>query len=422
MNNIAQRIREIRIEKGLTQAELAEGIITRSYLSQIERGIFEPSYDVLEKLAKKLECDVEKILNQQPQNKNLIALQIRRQIKLAEKNIQESNIDKAKRIIENTTFNLLGEDVENEEKGILFWITGVISQKKRDFLKAINYYRKSIEVLENINQEKTVRSLSDLGYLYSLMDKNQEALEVLNRANKLAIYEQIGGQTRISLLLNLGIVHGKLNELYSAINFLIEALELNKSLKIFYKSGEINMALGICYMQLNRNELAKECYSKAIDFFELSNDIEKKAGTLNNLGILLRQMGNVDESLDKFKESIELFKEKGNLNERFNVELELAETYLKVTEYEKIYKICNNIIDLGINKQFTAKAYELLGDVEKQKNNYSMAINYYNDSERYFNGFNSDIIKKLNYKKSQIYHILGEYNKSSSILLGNFNA
>lgn len=418
MNNIAQRIKELRVEKGLTQAELAEGIITRSYLSQIERGAFEPSYDVLEKISKKLGCDIEELLNQQPKNKNLIAVQVQRDIKLAEKNIQESNIDKAKKIIESATFNLLEEDIKGEEKGVLYWINGKVHEKNKEYSKAIELFQKSIDLLEGINHEKVIRSLTDLGYVYSLINKNKDALRVLNKANRLAIYEHVGGHIRVSLLLNLGIVHGKLDELYSAINFLEEAIELNRSLEIFYKSGEINMALGICYMQLGEIELAQQSYVKAVEFFTLGNDSEKIAGTLNNLGILYRKIGNLDKSIEKLEESVKIFKTLNDLKKRFNVELELAATYLELNEYDKVNKICNNVINLDLDKVYISKSFELLGDMEERRNNYSLAMNYYNSSMDYLEDYN-DIAKRVKNKIATVFHVLGEYEKSSSLLLNN---
>ncbi|HEY4600098.1 MAG TPA: tetratricopeptide repeat protein [Cerasibacillus sp.] len=415
MNHIAQRIREMRIEKGLTQAELAEGIITRSYLSQIERGAFEPSYDVIEKLAKKLECNIEDLLNQKPKNKNLLLLQIQREIKLAEKNILESNIDKAKKTIENTTFNLLEEDTTDEEKGILYWIKGKINESDGNLSAAITYYHKSADVLGECNQEKKVRTLADLGYAYSQSNQNYKALDVLSKANKLAIYEQISGQIRIFLLLNLGVVHGKLNELYSAINFLEEALDLNDSLEMYYKSGEINMALGICYMQLNKTGEAHQYYSKAIDFFVLINDLENQAGTLNNLGILLRQTRNLQESVEKLNKSIELFKELGHSSKKMNVELELAETFLQLGEFKEMEIICRNIVEQSKEKEYIAKAYELLGDMEKERKNYSLAIDCFNQSATCLNDSNSNMIRRLNFKQAEIYHVLGDYEKASFI-------
>ena len=52
----AGNLKRIRLEKGLSQAELADKAgINSSYYSKIERSDLKPSIDVLEKIAKALE-------------------------------------------------------------------------------------------------------------------------------------------------------------------------------------------------------------------------------------------------------------------------------------------------------------------------------------------------------------------------------
>ena len=54
-----QRIRELRQERGLTQTELAKGIVTPSMISQIEAGKAHPSDALLRQLAKRLDVSEE---------------------------------------------------------------------------------------------------------------------------------------------------------------------------------------------------------------------------------------------------------------------------------------------------------------------------------------------------------------------------
>jgi transcriptional regulator with XRE-family HTH domain len=51
-----QKLRRLRIKKGLTQQQLAErlGYVTNSYISDVEKGHFIPSKDKLKKIAKAL--------------------------------------------------------------------------------------------------------------------------------------------------------------------------------------------------------------------------------------------------------------------------------------------------------------------------------------------------------------------------------
>lgn len=55
---IGQRIKEIRNNNNLTQEELADEIISRTYLSLIEKGSVHPSTNVLIKLSERLNCSV----------------------------------------------------------------------------------------------------------------------------------------------------------------------------------------------------------------------------------------------------------------------------------------------------------------------------------------------------------------------------
>ncbi|KEO80911.1 helix-turn-helix domain-containing protein [Tumebacillus flagellatus] len=58
---LGQRIRDLRMSKGLTQTQLAEGILTPSMISQVESGKALPSYATVAAIARKLETPVSKL-------------------------------------------------------------------------------------------------------------------------------------------------------------------------------------------------------------------------------------------------------------------------------------------------------------------------------------------------------------------------
>lgn len=63
MNDIANNIRNLRKEKGLSQEQMAELLhVTRQTVSAWERGVAQPSLDTLEEIAKALEAEPEKLL------------------------------------------------------------------------------------------------------------------------------------------------------------------------------------------------------------------------------------------------------------------------------------------------------------------------------------------------------------------------
>jgi len=62
MFSLGQRIRSIRIKKGLTQADLAQGLCTPSMISQIETDRARPSYTMLAMLSERLETPLDNLL------------------------------------------------------------------------------------------------------------------------------------------------------------------------------------------------------------------------------------------------------------------------------------------------------------------------------------------------------------------------
>lgn len=60
---VGQKIREARLKKGITQSELSDGIVTASMVSQIESDKAQPSYQLLQAIAKRLELPVDFFLS-----------------------------------------------------------------------------------------------------------------------------------------------------------------------------------------------------------------------------------------------------------------------------------------------------------------------------------------------------------------------
>ena len=58
-NAIGKKIRELRLQKGMTQASLAAETVTRNMLSQIENGVAQPSFATIVDLAERLDVPTE---------------------------------------------------------------------------------------------------------------------------------------------------------------------------------------------------------------------------------------------------------------------------------------------------------------------------------------------------------------------------
>lgn len=78
INKIGQRIRQLRLQKGLRQRELAGGELTKSFISQVERGQALPSLVSFVKIADRLEVPVSSLLEDGNNPKHLdLLIQLR---------------------------------------------------------------------------------------------------------------------------------------------------------------------------------------------------------------------------------------------------------------------------------------------------------------------------------------------------------
>ncbi len=58
-----KKVKEIRLKKGLSQGDISRRLsLHRSYISGIERGVRNPSLKVIQKIAKALEIDINKLI------------------------------------------------------------------------------------------------------------------------------------------------------------------------------------------------------------------------------------------------------------------------------------------------------------------------------------------------------------------------
>jgi len=63
-NNFGKRLQVLRLEADMTQEELADGIgVTVESISNIERGVFGPKFNNLEKIAVVLNIEVKELFD-----------------------------------------------------------------------------------------------------------------------------------------------------------------------------------------------------------------------------------------------------------------------------------------------------------------------------------------------------------------------
>jgi tetratricopeptide (TPR) repeat protein len=264
------------------------------------------------------------------------------------------------------------------DKGIYFWICGRWEDFNHQPKEAISFYSKSIDELQlDSNKMLLIRSMIALSKTISQNGEDEKALHLLTNAYEIAIYENVPTYTHITILFQLGVHHGKLGEIYSAINFLNKALKYSDEVGIQYKTGQIFMSLGICYMQLDRLEESKKCLNNALLAFQLSKDAENLAGTHMNLGILYGYHQIFDQATIHLQKAIDTYHQLGQTTAKLQCKIKLASYLYQDGEWEDATSYCKSILlEDSKNHLLHMLAYELLSDMEQTKNQHKTAIQY----------------------------------------------
>jgi len=414
MGGVGQRIKELRKASKLTQQELAEGVVTRSYISQIEKGLIQPSYDTLEKLAKRLNVTVEEFFKE-PENMALVVTDWKKYIRVAEGQAESGLYDQAQRTLDNSNIEQNNE-LNDFDLGILAWVRGKLAEVKSEWGVAERFYKNSLEHLQSYMYVKErVRSMDSLAYIYWTKGRNEEALAVLNEAYSVLLQHQIGGLHRISVLVNSGIAYARLGEYHSAMRFLREADEINASLDADYKAGHILLTLGICYMQTEKYEEAEALYRRSIVYYQYKEDQENIAGTYCNLGILAQLQDNHQDAIDNLITSISFYEAASNRMRVANVRSGLAQSYHLNGEDEEARKVCRLLLDTAAEApKYAGIAYEVLGDIARNNGDHVGVVEQYTKAQALFeqSGAEKEATRVLR-KLGNLHYQIGNHAQSA---------
>lgn len=144
---IGQRIKEIRNQNNLTQEALSEGIISRTYLSLIEKGSVEPSNNVLIRLSERLGVSVSDLMEESSSSFQ-DPLNIRREILFNESKISRGDTTNIMRFIEDSEQYV--NDLDFLDRGRTYLIYARYFYLKNEYKEALKYVALSYSKLKEV--------------------------------------------------------------------------------------------------------------------------------------------------------------------------------------------------------------------------------------------------------------------------------
>jgi transcriptional regulator with XRE-family HTH domain len=260
---LGQRIRELRMKKGLTQIELAKGICTPTMVSQIESDKARPAIGILNPIAERLGVTVDRLLTDVEMNLETVSTYKMSRLMIAAREYS-SAIPLLEELLETNRGKIATEDV-------LFELAECYLHSK-EFEKADQALRK-LQELAILKHDQTLLVLifKNMGVLeyqrhnhLLALDKWQKALE---EAEKI---DHIDPLLKGTLLFNLSLASTKIGRIREAVSYFEMAEALYSETGNPEVLAKVYLGLSHSYRRLNHLGTSARYAERAAALYELS--------------------------------------------------------------------------------------------------------------------------------------------------------
>lgn len=340
--SIGERIKIRRHQLSMKQEELAEGIVSTSYLSKIENGSKEASEEVLGLLCKKLGLSV------------IPSDQINKLERKLKKWFFELLMVNDRNEIDNLYKELSSTNIsENDNLETLFLIGKIryliINNKFSSAIEMINKFQKVENLLTPFQKYYYLKFKGN--YLY-ITKKVREALEHYLLAKDLTINLNLNNLEIGDLYYSIGISSNYVYDFKLCIEYTNRALDIYTKEFELKRMAECHINLGVIYKRSGDYMSAKEEYEVAE---KVSTHIQNKRLiyiTKYNIGNMLYQLKKFDECFHYF-ESCLMYAE--TLNSKLVCLLTMLKAYYKNSDLLKANHYVKEGNSLIKNFQIDAK-------------------------------------------------------------------
>lgn len=321
---IGKKIRYYRIKARMTQEELANGVVSVSYLSKIEHNTAEPNHKAIKLLCDKLEIKPVCIKDEE------IPL-------LCQKWFAEllyGNLATA-----HGTFQQINAEFEKVIDADLYWLVELHTLK---FYLLTNQVEKAKLKYQCLDQNKHVFKGLEIYYWYKFsacfhVEKSayNVAFEQFKQAEQLIKIEMHHYQYEIhDLYYQIAKVGTNLYFTYHAMLYAEKALEFYRSNYLLKHCAECHILTGIGYKRMNEIEESINSFQLAMTIAKEQQEHRLLAECHQHLGLLYKKSNQLRKALTYFHSSYQ-FVENTLTQEELAAAISIMKEYVDQNELEK---------------------------------------------------------------------------------------
>lgn len=340
-----------RTKREMTLKDLAEGIVSVSYLSKIENLKTQASYDIIQLLCNRLGIQLDHL------DETTIKEKCEQWYSMLYDSIDKQEIrGKYEELQDIMDRNLSESLIMFEIHKIRYYL--LIGE----FDKSLKKINELSEISKNFSEEETYYWLKFRGNFYYTKDAEyNKALHLYKIAEEKLKKMEVSEKEKADLFYIISVTHSKLRNTLESIDYAEQSLNIYMKLYDFRRCAQCHIVLGISYRRIKMYDRAIKNYNLAKHLGDLNKDNQVIQLTNLNLGYLYSTKGDKDAAIQYY---LEVVHDKG-----IHLEAKLTAIAALVKEYY-------STLDKEKTKTMIQKGFELLE--ENQITNKSEAFkNYY---------------------------------------------
>jgi tetratricopeptide (TPR) repeat protein/DNA-binding XRE family transcriptional regulator len=275
MNSVGDRLREARLARGLTQGQLAKGLATKGFISQIERNRTTPSLPKLRLMAERLGLPLGHFTDDKSPHE---LTYLRKSAELA---VKAQEPERALSLVDEG----LSLPTTANERAELHRIQGLAFEALSRLNDALASLQTAAATAPPDDPELSAAIYADIGYVQQQQEQFNAATEANLRAlGWLDASKHADPALRARVLTNLGRSCYSLGQLEKADDHLQRALDAAIDAESRLRIANAHMALGISARAVGDLARAVEHCNRALDLHSRIGEHRAANRVLNNLG------------------------------------------------------------------------------------------------------------------------------------------
>jgi len=324
---IGERVRRLRIARGLTQAEVARDRVTKEYVSQIERGRARPTARTLEWLAERLGVERAYLETGSSLEDSERAAGI---VVRAEAAVNGNHFEEALGMLAGLADSLVGKSAELELRALLAESSARTALGDLDTVLVLLERARDLAERADFTDLDRARVLFHLGRCRYKVSSVGSAVALFGEALDLVRRSELSDDRLVASILRWrSRCYRRQRDWWAASRDVEQALELMVALGDRRGMAHTYFQASIIAERNGQWILARSHAERAKALYEEQDDRANVGRLLNNLGAITFQLGNSDEAVRLFKESFGIAIELGGEAEAAHAVSSLAQVHLR---------------------------------------------------------------------------------------------